>query len=399
MAAGLRNVVVVGGSYVGMNTAKELANLLPATHRVLLVEPHSHFHHLFAFPRFAISPGHEHKAFIPFTSVFSGAPSPSRHLVARARAVALHPHSLTLDREWQGSRTLPFDFLVVATGTRLSAPGTMPADDKAPSVHYLQAYQAGIRAAREVLVIGGGAVGVQMACDLKEIYPEKRVTLVHSREKLMPAYHEALSGLVKERFEELGVELVTGARAVLPPADGEDGVFGAVLREVKLSNGATLTADFVIRATGQTPNTQFLGPLQEEAEEELINPQNGFIRVLPTLQFADPRYPHLFAVGDVADTGAHKAARPGALQAAVAAKNVAALVEGREAAERLEVAGAGIHLTLGLTKNVIFRNPDVKEGATEPVIKLKDDGREDMGIEGVWMRRGVTVASPQEYHL
>jgi hypothetical protein len=29
--------------------AKELANVLPATHRVLLVEPHSHFHHLFAF--------------------------------------------------------------------------------------------------------------------------------------------------------------------------------------------------------------------------------------------------------------------------------------------------------------------------------------------------------------
>lgn len=26
-------------------------------------------------------------------------------------------------------------------------------------------------------------------------------------------------------------------------------------------------------------------------------------------------------------------------------------------------------------------------------------GREDMGIEGVWTRRGVTVSNPQEYHL
>lgn len=221
----------------------------------------------------------------------------------------------------------------------------MPDDDKLPAVRYLQAYRSGIRAAQSIVVVGGGAVGVQMACDLKELYPAKQVTLVHSRAKLMPAYHEALSGLVKARFAELGVGLVTGARAVLP-ADGQE--TAAAQREVKLSNGETLTADFVIRATGQTPNTQFLGPLEEKAGTQLVNPQNGFIRVLPTLQFADPKYPHLFAVGDVADTGAHKAARPGALQAAVAAKNVAALVEGNEAAERLEVAGAGIHLTLGL---------------------------------------------------
>jgi hypothetical protein len=28
-----------------------------------------------------------------------------------------------------------------------------------------------------------------------------------------------------------------------------------------------------------------------------------------------------------------------------------------------------------------------------------NSGREDMAIEGVWVRRGVVVTSPQEYHL
>ncbi|KAK3384886.1 hypothetical protein B0H63DRAFT_448988 [Podospora didyma] len=395
----LRNVVVVGGSYVGMAAAKELANLLPASHRVLLVEPHSHFHHLFAFPRFAIVPSYEHKAFIPYSSVFSEAPDGARNQVVRASVSSLHPQHVTLDREWQGSRDLPFEYLVAATGTRLAPPGSMPSEDKAPSVRYLQTYQQGIKQAHSVVVIGGGAVGVQMACDLKEVYPDKTITLVHSREKLMPVYHEALSNLIRARFETLGINLVTGSRAVVPPGGfPNNGGEGRKPFDVRLQDGRAVSAEFAILATGQIPNNQFLTGLGGP-QGALVNPANGFIRVRPTLQFQDERFPHLFAVGDIAETGAHKAARPGAVQAAVAAKNIAALVAGGEPVETITVAPPGIHLTLGLTQNVIFRNPNTAAGDTEPVIKLKDDGQEDMNIEGVWARRGVRVVSVQDYHL
>lgn len=47
-----------------------------------------------------------------------------------------------------------------------------------------------------------------MACDLKEIYPDKEVTLVHSRDHIMPVYHEKLSEMIKDRFKELGVKSV-----------------------------------------------------------------------------------------------------------------------------------------------------------------------------------------------
>ncbi|KAK4100411.1 FAD/NAD(P)-binding domain-containing protein [Parathielavia hyrcaniae] len=381
MAGTLRNVVVVGGSYVGL-------------------------------PRFAITSGHEHKAFIPFTSLFSNTPiGPPRHQVARARAVSLQPHTLTLDREWQGTKTIPFDYLIVATGTRLAAPGTMPGDDKPPSVRYLQGHQARVRSARSVAIVGGGAVGVQMACDLKEAYPSKTVTLVHSRDRLLPAYHEALSNLVRARFRELGVQLVTGSRVVVPPGgfqdiDDSDNGNGQASTTLHLQDGRTLSAEMVIQATGQTPNNQFLLGLSsadntgmEPSSAVVVNARNGFVHVRPTMQFADARYPHLFAVGDIADSGAHKAARPGMAQAAVAARNVASLIRGEEPGEKVAVAPAGIHLTLGLTRNVIFRNPNTAAGETEPFINLKDDGREDMGIDGVWVRRGVVVTSPQDYHL
>lgn len=47
-----------------------------------------------------------------------------------------------------------------------------------------------------------------MACDLKEIHPGKEVTLVHSREHIMPVYHEKLSNIIKDRFKELGIKSV-----------------------------------------------------------------------------------------------------------------------------------------------------------------------------------------------
>ncbi|KAH8652137.1 hypothetical protein BX600DRAFT_516211 [Xylariales sp. PMI_506] len=396
MAASLKNVIVVGGSYVGMAATKELASILPSTYRILMIEPHSHFNHLFAFPRFSVLPSHEHKAFIPYSGTFASSPNRDQHAVVKARVASLKPDHVVLDREWQGSDKIPFEYLVVASGTKLQAPGTMLDDEKPLSIKYLQAYQNRVKEAKSIVVVGGGAVGVQMATDLKELYPEKQVTLVHSRNQLMPNYHERLDQIIKERCKELGVELALGSRVVMPPNGFP---LEANATTVELVNGTKITADLVIPAVGQTPNTGFLSGITASSADSLINPKNGFIRVRPTLQFQDPAYPNLYAVGDIADSGAHKAARPGAAQAQVVAKNILAMVQGKEPSEHLVVNPAGIHLTLGLKKNIKFGNPNTAAGETEPRVKIEEDGSIDMGIERAWARRGVTVSSPSEYHL
>lgn len=175
---------------------------------------------------------------------------------------------------------------------------------------------------------------------------------------------------------------------MLPP----DGTQGAL----KLTDGREIVADLVIPATGQTPNNGFVKTLEPSTDDPLLNPSNGFIKVRPTLQFKDPAYSNLFAAGDIADSGAHKAARPGAAQAQVVAKNIVAMVEGREPTEKLLVTPPGIHLSLGLVrttpseticpvaltnvclllvqiKNMVFRNPNVAAGETEPTVMMRDE--------------------------
>lgn len=124
----------------------------------------------------------------------------------KAKAVLLENNLVSLDREWQGSKQIPFEYAVIATGTRLPAPGSMEHDEKPQSVEYFQKYQQWLQKAKSVVIVGGGAVGVQMATDLKEIYPEKVITLVHSRDRLMPLYHPKMDEIIRHRFSELGIK-------------------------------------------------------------------------------------------------------------------------------------------------------------------------------------------------
>ena len=74
---------------------------------------------------------------------------------------------------------------MVATGTRLSPPSTLPGSEKLEGTTWLRKHAQKVARSMQIVVIGGGAVGVQMATDIKELYPQKSVVLVHSRKNVM----------------------------------------------------------------------------------------------------------------------------------------------------------------------------------------------------------------------
>ncbi|GAA5834308.1 hypothetical protein JCM11251_007954 [Rhodosporidiobolus azoricus] len=417
-----RNVVVVGGSYVGQMVAKELMGTLNSEeHRVVVVDRNSHFGHLFAYPRFAIAPSHEHKAFLPFKTML-----PAPHAIVQAEVTNLvmskgdGERKVVLDRavqldEGEGKKKeIEFEALVLATGTKLSKPGTLD-PEKANAVKYLQGSQKKLEAAKDIVIIGGGAVGVQMATDLAILYPSpaKNITLVQSR-RLMPRFHPALHSIVQKRFDELGVNSITGVKAKVP--EGKGGYEELNERgggEVELSDGRKIRADHVIHALGQVPSSSLLSSSLPSA----INPSNNFVRVKPSLLIApvnrseeDRVDARVWAVGDIADSGAPKAARPAMQQAEIVAKDIAKRLRGEpESSFAVYTPGpAAIHLTLGIVESIIFRNPPshtTDDGEVvwdgEPEYFWKDDGKLDMGIEGVWERRlpGFINGDVQRYHL
>lgn len=82
--------------------------------------------------------------------------------------------------------------------------------------------------------------------------------------------------------------------------------------------------------------------------------RDRFIRTSKTLQIIDAQYPNIFAVGDVAATGAHKAAKPGGQQAALVVKNIQHLLDNEPLEEYDTSEPAAIHLTLGVVSHDDF---------------------------------------------
>jgi NADH dehydrogenase FAD-containing subunit len=202
-----RNIVIIGGSFGGFFLAQRLANSVPTGYRVVLVEKKSHFNFTWIFPRVSVVAGHEHKAFIPYGPGVAAAPAGS--LVFRqALATAIDDKTVEL----QDGSKLDYDYLAIATGSTGSPPWNFTTGEKRDGMGVFRDMQQRIRDAKDLVVVGGGAVGVELATDAKSKYPEKNVSLIHSRERVMNTFGPKLHEYAMERMNLLGVNVHLGER-------------------------------------------------------------------------------------------------------------------------------------------------------------------------------------------
>lgn len=232
-----RNIVIVGASFAGYRVAQVIAKNLPprSQFQIVVVEPNSHFQFTWVLPRFCVVKGHEHKAFIPYGGNMAGVPEGSYRWV-KDRVVDIDGTAVRLQ---DSDEAIPYEFLVIATGSGVQdgLPSRVNATDKLEGMRRLQGIQNSIEAANTVVVVGGGAAGVEVATDAKALYPEKHVILIHSRNAVMHRFGKGLQEAAREGLERLGVELILEERVV--DEDADSGV-------VTLKSGRKITCDFFV---------------------------------------------------------------------------------------------------------------------------------------------------------
>ncbi|TQV90997.1 pyridine nucleotide-disulfide oxidoreductase AMID-like [Cordyceps javanica] len=156
--------------------------------------------------------------------------------------------------------TIEYDYFCAATGCRRVwpvVPQSLTFED------YLVETQKHIdeagNAEHGVLVVGGGAVGIEMAAELKLLMPHVRVVLAHSRDKLLSS--EGLSDECKdvslELLKEAGVAVLLNHR--LESHNPIETADGSIKYQAKFTNGETLNVSLVIVGVSQSiPATDFL---------------------------------------------------------------------------------------------------------------------------------------------
>jgi len=109
--------------------------------------------------------------------------------------------------------------------------------------------------AKSICIVGGGFVGCELACEIKETLPDTEVALVHSRGRVM---HRLVSSgshdphdLAMERFRELGVKVHLEQRATS---------WDKRAKECITSEGVKVPADHVFWCGGPEPMTKFMVP-------------------------------------------------------------------------------------------------------------------------------------------
>lgn len=305
-------VVILGGGYAGLSVAHALVGK-PID--VTLLDPRSTFNHVLGHTRALAQPGFEHGLFIPRDRMLAGCTL----VVGTAGAVDADARTVAFAAPDGTPGSLPYDVLVVATGVHYASPGFGVGGSTADGKRAFRDIRSAIAAAKSIVVVGGGAVGSEVAGEIAGGYPGKSITLVHSGAHLVsgkengPAGADpAIGAAVESRLVGLGVTVVKGDKVAPLPADAAaklTTVAPHVLAgacTLTTAGGRSLPADLQIWTTGgAAPNTAFLRASPGGLGEAVLNAR-GEVRVDAFGRVVGQ--PRIFAVGDVADSGHPKMA-------------------------------------------------------------------------------------------
>jgi dihydrolipoamide dehydrogenase len=104
---------------------------------------------------------------------------------------------------------------------------------------------------RRFLVLGGGAIGVELAQAFRRLGSEE-VTVIEGAPRLLGREEPFAGDEVRASFESEGIRVVTGARATAVRRDGDEVV-------LTLEGGTELVGDELLVAVGRRPNTSDVG--------------------------------------------------------------------------------------------------------------------------------------------
>jgi NADH dehydrogenase len=318
------HVIIVGGGFGGLAAARALKD---APVRVTLIDRRNH--HLFQPLLYQVA-----------TAILSSADiaSPIREVLRKQSNTTVAMLEVTrvdadkrcvffnyLDGE---ERSLPYDYLILATGVQQSyfghdefapfAPGLKSLNDaivirdkllKAFETAEVEVDPAQHRDLLTFVLVGAGPTGVEMAgaiadmmrgtlkSDFRRVDPRSsRIVLVEGGPRILPTFAEKLSRKAHARLTRMGVEIRTNA-----PVEHVD-AGGVVVK------GERIASRTVFWTAGVTPSAagQWLKAETDRA---------GRVRVRPDLTV--PGRPEVFVIGDTASLDQDGRPLPGVAQVAM----------------------------------------------------------------------------------
>jgi pyruvate/2-oxoglutarate dehydrogenase complex dihydrolipoamide dehydrogenase (E3) component len=231
-----------------------------------------------------------------------------------------------------GTETIEFDAALVATGSRPRIPDwCSPDGDRILTTR--DCYPPKVFP-ESITVIGSGVTGVEFVHMFSSFGAQ--VTLVVSRQHVLPGKDPEVAGVLEDDFVQRGVKLLKGARAESIERDDESrGVI------VRCDDGRSVRSTHAVLAIGSVPNTDELGLDAAGVEVD----DWGYV---PINRHCVTNQSHIYAAGDVSGK------LPLASVASMQGRKVAEHVMGLHTIEHR-------HLDYDKAASAIFTEPEIAD--------------------------------------
>ena len=205
----------------------------------------------------------------------------------------------------EGRREISAKNIILATGSDARMlPGLASDEDRILTNREILATKT---VPSTLLIIGGGAVGVEFASIYRRFGSD--VTVLEMLPRILPLEDEEISKELEKSLKKQGIKILTGAR-VDKVTKGASGVEVAVTQG---SENQTFKAEQVLVAVGRKPNTENLG-----LEKTKVEVERGLIKTDGYMRTAEPG---IYAIGDIV-AGAPQLAHAASMEGLVAVGNI-----------------------------------------------------------------------------
>lgn len=291
----MKKVVVIGGGFAGAYIARHLENDFSVT----LIDTKDYFEFTPGILRTIVHTQHMKKIQVLHS-----------HYLHKAKLIRGEVTDFTEQEVFVGKKNIPYDYLFVCSGSRYNTPikeKNIVLPNRASELR--KAHQHLVDA-RTVLIVGGGVVGVELAAEIVDFYPEKDVIIVHSKEHLLERNPEKAQKYAENYLKKRKVEIIYGERM-----EKQEGALFFT------NTGRKIHADLCFLCTGIVPNTELF---QKHFASSLT--ERKAVKIDHSLRMKGSQ--HIFVVGDLNDLAEEKTAQSGEKQAQVAVHNIFAMEKG-----------------------------------------------------------------------
>ena len=292
---GFHQIVIIGASFGGLPTAHGLLrDVLPALpkpkdkrYKVLLITPSEHFYWMIGAPRAVAAPQNLplEKLLLPIPDEFKNYSKESFEFI-HARAISIDPSTNVVDTST--NQKVRYDSLVIASGLNYTSSAWTISNGLDSLQQDLGQLHRDLKAAKTILISGGGPVGVETAGELVEVFKnEKEITLLSGTSQLLSKLqHKNLGKDAEGYLAQFGVKIVHNLRV-----DSSDKT-EAGQTSLQLSDGSNRLVDVHIDATGGRPNGDFV--------PEAWLTEKGYVKTdVSTLRLDVETVQNVYCVGSV----------------------------------------------------------------------------------------------------